>query len=140
MRRLIAVPFAAFVILMIGVFAPASHAQTGPDTAVQEVITRQLDAFKRADGAAAFAFASPTIQGLFGDMSTFLGMVERGYPQIFRSRSAKFLKLAIVDGRLVQNVLIEGADGSVITAAYEMIEIDGQWRINGVSLARGEAA
>ncbi len=136
MRHLVA----AIVAMMLMYVTPQIHAQAPADLAIQDVISRQLDAFKRADGEAAFGFASPMIQGMFADKSIFLGMVERGYPQIFRSRSVKFLKLTMIDGRLVQNVLVEGIDGSVITAAYEMVEIDGQWRINGVSLARGEAA
>ena len=67
-------------------------------------------------------------------------MVGRGFPQIFRSRSAKFLKLDLVEDRLVQTVLIEGADGTFVTAAYDMIEIDGSWRINGCTLVKGENA
>jgi hypothetical protein len=117
-----------------------SFAQQPRDAAIEAVITRQLDAFKGNDGAGAFKHASPMIQGMFGDAATFSAMVQAGYPQIYRSRSAKFLKLGVVDGRLLQTVLIEGADGTFVTAAYEMIEIDGVWRINGCTLVKGEAA
>ncbi len=130
---------AAAVVALMWLLA-ISPAKAQSNAPIEAVIARQLDAFKRNDAATAFAIASPMIQGMFGDAVAFLRMVENGYPQIFRARSTRFVKLATVEGRLIQTVLIEGLDGSVITAAYEMVEIDGQWRINGVTLARGEAA
>ena len=133
--RLLSVALAALTLWI----APLS-AQQSRDAAIQVVITQQLDAFKGNDGAGAFKHASPMIQGMFRDPGTFLGMVQTGYPQIYRSRSAKFLKLGVVDGRLVQTVLIEGADGTFVTAAYEMVELDGVWRINGCILIKGEDA
>jgi Domain of unknown function (DUF4864) len=129
--------FAALFLAWAAIAAPAV-AQQPRNAAIETVITSQLDAFNGNDGASAFSQASPMIQGMFRDPGTFLGMVQSGYPQIYRSRSAKFLKLGTVNGRLVQTVLIEGADGAFVTAAYEMIEIDGAWRINGVSLIKGE--
>lgn len=106
---------------------------------VQATITRQLDAITSGDGAGAFAIASPTIQTLFAAPQTFMAMVERGYPEIFRATSHRFLKLEMIDGVLVQRVLIGSERGSVV-ARYEMIEIDGRWRINGCSIeARQDA-
>ena len=133
--RMIAIALAALIA-----FAMPLRAQAASDPRIEAVIMQQLDAFKSNDGIGAFKHASPMIQGMFGDAGTFLGMVQSGYPQISRSRSAKFLSLNDVAGRLIQTVLIEGADGAFVTAAYEMVEIDGIWRINGVSLIRGEAA
>jgi hypothetical protein len=130
MRRL------TVLIALLVMWILPTAAQQQQDARIEAVITQQLDAFNGNDGPGAFKHASPFIQGMFGDPSTFVGMVQSGYPQIHRSRSAKFLKLSEIDGRLTQTVLIEGADGSIITAAYEMIEIDGVWRINGVRLAR----
>ena len=118
----------------------AQQSSTSRDTMIRAVISEQLDAFKRDDRAGAFIHASPMIQGMFGDANTFMTMVGRGFPQIFRSRTAKFLKLDLIEDRLVQTVLIEGADGTFVTAAYDMIEIDGSWRINGCTLVKGESA
>jgi len=130
---------AGAVIALLVVLA-AVPSQATANAGVEAAITRQLEAFKRNDGAGDHAIASPMIQVMFGDARTFVRMVETGYPQIFRSRSSRFVKLSLIDGRQIQTVLIEGQDGSVITAAYEMVEIEGQWRINGVTLPRGDAA
>ena len=103
------------------------------------MIARQLDAMNRGDHAAAFAIASPTIQTMFGDAPNFMRMVELGYPQVFRSRSHRFLRLDTTDGQLIQRVLIESDAGTVV-ARYEMVEIDGVWRINGCSIEKPEGA
>ena len=108
--------------------------------AIEAVITRQLEAFSRGDRDAAFAIASPSIQAMFGDAATFLTMVETGYRTLARPDRHRFLDLQIVAGRLVQRVLVDGRDGATVVARYEMIEIDGGWRINGCTLEKGEAA
>jgi hypothetical protein len=60
-------------------------------------------------------------------------MVELGYPQVYRSRGHRFLQLDASQGRLIQRVLIESDAGTVV-ARYDMVEVDGAWRINGCSL------
>ena len=108
------------------------------EDAFRSIITRQLEAFKRDDGREAFSFASPTIQGMFGTAENFMAMVERGYPPIFRARAYEFLNTVEVDGKTYQRVRITGADGDTVVAQYEMVEIDGAWRINGCFLTRPE--
>jgi hypothetical protein len=49
------------------------------------------------------------------------------------------LKLDTSDGRLIQRVLVESEAGTVV-ARYEMVEIDGAWRINGCTIEQGEGA
>src|SRR4029453_467833 len=128
---------AAIVLL---VTAPTTAvAQSPQETAIRGVIARQLEAMNRGDGVAAFALASPAIQSIFGDAANFMRMVERGYPQVYRSRSHRFLKLDSTQGRLIQRVLIESDSGTVV-ARYEMVEIDGAWRINGCSIEQTEGA
>ena len=119
--------------------ASAAIAQSLQETAIRGVISRQLEAMNRGDGVAAFALASPAIQSLFGDATNFMRMVERGYPQVYRSRNHRFLKLDNLEGRLVQRVLIESNAGTVV-ARYEMVEIDGAWRINGCTIEQTEGA
>jgi Domain of unknown function (DUF4864) len=115
----------------VGVGSPGAQA---PDEAkIPEVITRQLDAMHRDDAAAAFAIASPAIQSIFQDAPTFMRMVQLGFPQLYRSRNHRFLKLDTSDGRLIERVLIESDVGTVV-ARYELVEIDGLWRINGCIL------
>ena len=126
------------VILMLAMTS-AMAAETPRETAIHAVIAGQLAAINRGDGVAAFAFASPAIQSQFGDATNFMRMVERGYPQVYRSRRHRFLKLWDADGRLMQRVLIESDAGTVV-ASYEMVEIDGRWRINGCTIDAMEGA
>jgi hypothetical protein len=121
--------------------APAATAiaQSPQETAIRGVIARQLQAMQRGDAMAAFALASPAIQWLFGDATNFMRMVELGYPQVYRSRAHRFLQLDTSQGRLIQRVLVESDAGTVV-ARYEMVEVDGAWRINGCSLEPTEGA
>ena len=48
--------------------------------AIRHVIEQQLEAFRRHDGAAAFAHAAPAIQEMFGTPERFMLMVEHEYP------------------------------------------------------------
>lgn len=134
---LLPVRILSIAILLAAV--PAALAQAPRENAIRETITRQLEAMKRDDGAAAFAIASPAIQAMFGDAANFMSMVARAYPQVHRSRSHRFLKLDAVDGKLVQRVLIESDAGTVV-ARYEMVEIDSVWRINGCAIEKQEGA
>ena len=129
---------AFFLTLLLSVPALA---QDPRDADIQSAISRQVDAFRRDDANGAYAIASPTIQEMFGTAGNFLEMVQRGYPQVYRPRSFTFGKLQEVDGKLLQRVIIQGPDGAIVTAVYEMVQIDGRWRINGCYLlaAKDEA-
>ncbi|MEL6373723.1 MAG: DUF4864 domain-containing protein [Pseudomonadota bacterium] len=131
----------AFVLALANTAATSeAAAQSARDrAAIQGVITRQLDAFKLDDKSRAFSFASPTIQRMMGSPERFLALVARSYPQVYRSKSHRFLTLGLNGNRLVQRVLVEGENGSVVTALYEMVRVDGTWRINGCRLIRGDA-
>ncbi len=114
--------------------APAASAANKHQEAIHRVIGQQLDAFRHDDGARAFALASPGIQAMFGTPETFLRVVAKAYPQVYRPRSAQFLDLGYAGGRLVQKVLLQGRDGKFVFALYDMVEIDGRWRVNGCVL------
>jgi hypothetical protein len=88
-------------------WVPPAGAQAPDEAKIPEVITRQLDAMHRDDAAAAFAIASPAIQSIFQDAPTCMRMVQLGFPQLYRSRNHRFLKLDTSDGRLIERVLIE---------------------------------
>ena len=135
MRKALAIAVATVLSAWIW----AAVAQAPAEQAIHDVIARQLEAMQRDDHAAAFAFASPAIQAMFGDAATFMRMVAQGFPQVHRSRSHRFLKLEIVDDKLIQRVLIESDTGTVV-AQYEMVEVDGAWRINGCRLEKAEGA
>lgn len=120
---------------------PAELAE-GDRAAIREVIRRQLEAFRRDDGGAAFAYASPKIQQQFGTAEAFMHMVRHGYPQVYRAREADFRELAMAGDQPTQAVLVVGPDGSTAMALYRMQrQPDGNWRIDGCVLVRtGEAA
>ncbi|WP_428492097.1 DUF4864 domain-containing protein [Rhodopila sp.] len=115
----------------------AASVSTADHKAIEQVITSQLDAFRRDAGAAAFSFASPHIQSVFGDAAHFMAMVRQGYPPVYRPRSFKFEKLITIKERIVQRVMIIGPDGSAALALYKMErEQDGTWRIDGCALTQ----
>jgi hypothetical protein len=109
--------------------------QPGDGAAIHDVIQGQLDAFRAGDAGRAFAYASPGIQGMFGDAAHFMAMVQAGYPPVYHPRSETFGALAVIDGRIVQKVRIIGPDGRQALALYSMErEPDGSWRIDGCQL------
>lgn len=132
MRRVLA-------ILALLLSLTSAHAQdVGPAdrAAIRGVITRQLDAFRRDDGPAAFAFASPGIQGQFGDPDRFLDIVRRAYPSVHRPRAVEFTDLLTADG-VVQQVELVGPNGEAELALYTMERDEaGRWRIAGCTLVR----
>ena len=136
---------AAFLGLavLLGGGTGAVAADTAPSAAdrgaIVAVISRQIDAFRRDDGAAAFAFASPSIQGMFGTPENFMDMVRRSYRPVYRPRDVRFEELLARDGQLVQRVLLIGPESEVVVALYEMQrQPDGEWRINGCFLLQAE--
>ena len=129
----------ALLALLILNMTPAALAEEARDAAIHEAVTRQLDAIKKDDATAAYAIASPTIQTMFANPAAFMSMVERGFPQIYRSIGHKFLNIDTSTGALMQRVLIESENGSVIVR-YEMIEVDGTWRINGCMIEKVDEA
>ena len=107
--------------------------------AIHGVIQSQLDAFRADDGGAAFSYASPGIQGMFGDAAHFLAMVKTGYPMVYRPRSTTFGHLVEIDGQTVQKVRLVGPDGQPTVALYYMEhEADGTWKIDGCQLTESD--
>ena len=103
--------------------------------AFEAVIEGQIEAFSRNDGDAAFAFASPDIQGMFGNPDRFMEMVRAGFAPVYRPRSYAFEPPVVADGLPAQPVRVIGPDGRGVIALYRMEEQpDGNWRIAGVTL------
>ena len=115
----------------------AQGASPDDKAAIRGVIGQQLEALGRDDGPAAFGYASPGIQGMFGTPERFLEMVRRGYPAVHRPRSVEYGDLVEEGGRIVQQVEVVGADGQPQLALYDMERSpDGIWRIAGCTLVR----
>ena len=120
--------------LLLLVPAPAAADDAG---AIRSVIERQLDAFQRDDGIAAFSFAAPRIQEKFGTAEIFMEMVQRGYPAVYRPREVEFRRLQLEGDGGLQDVFFLGPDGQPQIGLYMMQrQPDGRWRINGVQMLR----
>jgi hypothetical protein len=132
-----------WLTLLILLAAPAAAQQPTVNVSpadralIRGIIESQMAAFQRDDGPAAFAFASPVIQEMFGTPENFLAMVRRGYAPVYRPRSVAFEDIVGDAGKPVQLVRVIGPDGEPVIAAYEMTQMpDGTWRINGCVLLK----
>ncbi|MCW6509708.1 DUF4864 domain-containing protein [Lichenifustis flavocetrariae] len=115
--------------------APDAAAQT----AIQSVITQQLNALQSEDGTTAESFASPGIKEKFPDPGAFMSMVHQSYSALVHPKSTHFGDLSQTALGLVQKMTIVDSKGGVWTAAYTMTQVDGQWRISGCFMLKSEA-
>ncbi len=138
MRFLVRLVMAAWLLGMAAGALAADPTEVAPadQAAIRAVIQRQLDAFRKDDAPAAFAFASPGIQAQFaGDPDSFMEMVRRLYQPVYRPRSTAFGPMVVQGGQTVQKLEITGQDGVGHEALYFMEhEKDGTWRIRGCAL------
>jgi len=104
--------------------------------AIEDVITRQFEAFRGDDPARAFEFASPTIRDTFRTPENFAAMVRRGYPMVWRPGEVRFGPLREVAGQLWQRVRVRDAQGREHMLDYQMKRVDGAWRINAVQVLK----
>ncbi|WP_113910510.1 DUF4864 domain-containing protein [Roseovarius dicentrarchi] len=126
----------AFCLIMgLGLGHP-SRAQEEP---IRAVISAQIAAFEADDFDAAFAFASPTIQGMFGSAQRFGAMVRTGYPMVWRPDEVTFLALDQRDGLLWQDVLVRDRNGALHILEYQMEQGPTGWKINAVTIRRATA-
>ncbi|WP_374449383.1 DUF4864 domain-containing protein [Stella sp.] len=129
----------AALLLLALLAAPASAQSPADRAAIERVIRDQMAAFLADDAGAAFAFAAPSIQAMFGTPENFLAMVRSGYAPVYRPRAVEFAELGLSHGVLVQRVLVTGPDGMPEVAHYMMErQPDGRWRIAGCVLTRSE--
>jgi hypothetical protein len=125
------------LIISLTTAAQAQQPDVSPadQAAIREIIQSQVDAFRRDDGAAAFGYASPMIQGMFGQSDVFMEMVRQGYRPVYRPKVFDFREIVELDGEIAQKVHVVGPDGKPVTAVYPMTKLpDGSWRINGCYL------
>lgn len=126
------------IIFSCGLALSAADANdhSKPGDAIEKTIADQIAAFRRDDAETAFSFASPSIRRQFGSASIFMSMVVRGYPQIYRPQSFHFAQRETRGKHTIQQVIVTGQNGERVAAYYDMIQVDGRWRINGCQLAR----
>lgn len=120
--------------LIAAIFAGAQLAEAQDSAGIEATIDGQMRAFQAEDEAQAFSYASPMIQGMFRDAAIFSDMVRRGYPMVWENEEVRFLELREINGGLWQRVLIRDEAGGVHVLEYNMIELNGEWRIDGVQL------
>lgn len=132
---------ASWLVAVFVLLAGAAAAQTGHPvrpadaTAIRDVISRQVAAFRRDDAEGAFAFASPRVREQFGDATTFIRMVREGYLSVYRPREFAFGGLTVEGDEGVQEAHVTGPDGTPVTAIYLMQrQPGGAWRIDGCVL------
>ena len=119
-------------LALLTVAATAAGQGADPHADMARTVLDQLAAFRRDDWAAAYAYASATIQSRF-DLEAFRQMVTGGYAPIARSTTATVSHVEVVDpSHGLVEVRVEGANGEMIDALYELVDEQGQWRINGV--------
>lgn len=121
-------------------FALATPAGAGEADDIRDVISDQIAAFARSDLEAAFEHASPGIQSMFGNPERFGKMVRTSYPMVWRPVRWEMMgparKSAFGPVESLQPVLFVDRDGRLWEAEYQMQQVDGVWRINGVALMR----
>jgi hypothetical protein len=102
------------------------------DATIAAVIEGQFAAFAADDAGLAYSFASPLIRQIFGNPENFARMVRGGYPMIWAAEEVQLRALRDEGGRLLQRVFVKDEAGAGHLFDYEMVMIDGAWRINGV--------
>jgi len=108
------------------------RAEPVPVPDIQSVIDAQFDAFAKGDLERAYGYASPMIQSYFPSAQIFGRLVQDKYPVIWTARKVTYLGVRQDGARMIERVQVIGADGALGLFDYEMIEVDGAWRINGV--------
>ena len=137
MRRILTALFLTFALTL-----PPFMAKAQDLGEFRRIIEGQIAAFQSGDGEGAYQFASPNIKAIFPNVEMFMGMVEKGYPQIWRPKSVRFGGISDDLGGPTQKVLIIDQGGKLWQVLYLMQQQpDGSWKINGVRVqeAAGEA-
>ncbi|MEP2783808.1 MAG: DUF4864 domain-containing protein [Pseudoruegeria sp.] len=102
------------------------------ESTTQETISNQIIAFQSGAIGEAFEFASPSIQGLFGSPENFGQMVQSGYPMVWEPGQVTFLEADDLGHMQTQIVMIKDQSGVLHFLEYQLVIVDGNWRINGV--------
>ncbi|WP_298850436.1 DUF4864 domain-containing protein [uncultured Ruegeria sp.] len=122
------------LLLAVSLSAGLASGAFAQNAEIEANIAAQIQAFKADDFAKAFTFASPNIQQLFQNPDNFGAMVRNGYPMVWRPADVRFLELREIAGALWQKVMITDGNGRFHILDYQMIPLEGGWKINGVQL------
>lgn len=125
----------ALSLILAPLWAGAQEAET-PDIAIQGVISDQFSAFSSGNVLTAWTYASPSIQSIFQTPGNFGTMVERGFPMVWQPGEVTFLGLGLRNGRPVQRVQVIDREGRAHLLDYEMVMVEGDWRISAVEIVQ----
>ena len=121
-------------LILAGVAALVLSTTAASSETIEDVIGGQLEAFNQRDLSKAFGFASPMIQGIFGNPVNFGKMVSRGYPMVWNNSDVRFLEPR-EDGPLIfQRVMMRDEYGALHVIEYKLVPVDDSWQIDGVAL------
>lgn len=121
----------AFVVFL----TPATAQEAQPENPeIQGVIQQQIEAFRAEDVARAFSYAAPNIKQIFRTPENFGGMVQRGYPMVWRPGEVRFLELRRFPTGLWQRVEVLDRDGRAHRLDYRMSRGEDGWKISAVQL------
>ena len=125
-------------LLLLREPAAAQSLSDSDKTAFQDIINRQIEAFRADDGNTAYGFAAPMIQRIFPNPDLFMNMVRNKYQPVYRPKSYTFGAAGFsASGRPIQRVMIVGPDGLTYEAIYTFEQQpDGTWEINGCAIVR----
>ena len=104
----------------------------GQQDGIRATIDAQIEAFASGDLSQAFTYASPSIKTFFGTPERFETMVRSGYPMVVGPDAVQDVELKEMRGAYWQRVLFRDGAGRSHLLEYQMIQVDGEWRINGV--------
>lgn len=124
----------ARLTLVLAVWIASLLPAAAQDPGIEAVIRDQFEDFRADDFAGAFEHASPMIRGLFATPERFGAMVRNGYPMVHRPQSFRFLDLAPGTRGPRQTVEVEDMAGRRFLLAYDMIETEEGWKIDGVRI------
>jgi hypothetical protein len=135
MKRIAALLVALLLAGLVTAPLRAESPSGGDKSAIQSIISGQIQAFRADDGATAWGYASPTIQGAFPTPDAFMAMVKSGYQPVYRPRSVTFGETLPSGAGFIQKVYVTGPDGQSYLALYDLQrQPDGSWKINGCQL------
>lgn len=102
------------------------------ETTPKATISAQLAALEQRSYAEAFRYVSPRIQQVFKTPTAFGNMVIRDYPMIHDPENVLYLETHDLGRSVYQEMVFVDGEGRSHSFLYEMVQVDGAWRINGV--------
>ena len=119
-------------LLVLSFMVCFNASASAQEITIEDVITAQIEAFRQDDVETAFTFASPKIRQLFGSPEHFGKMVRDGYPMVWRPADVSFLRQKMEGGIVYQEMRFFDAAGTGHSFVYEMVQVSGSWKIDGV--------